>query len=75
MNFLAIFKSSNVISIKKEDNLFIVEVENENDKQKIYKSKSLFFSNSLLSFVDIFGNIPKEVIEARKKKSELQKSH
>ena len=65
--FSTIFKSSNVISIKKEDNLFIVEVENENDKQKIYKSKSLFFSNPLLSFVDIFkGNIPKEVIEARK---------
>ena len=42
--FSTIFKSSNVISIKKEDNLFIVEVENENDKQKIYKSKSLFLA-------------------------------
>ena len=65
--FSTILKNSNVISIKKEDDLYFVKAESREGEQNIYKSRSLFFSNPLLSFVDIFeGNIPEEVIKARK---------
>ena len=67
-NNATIKKSIFVTKVKKENNKFIIQCTNSEGDIEEFSSESLFFSNPLLDFVDIFdANKPKEIIESRNK--------
>ena len=67
-NNATIKKSIFVSKVKKENNKFIVQCKNTVGEIEEFSSESLFFSNPLLDFIDIFDtNKPKEIIESRNK--------
>ena len=67
-NNATIKKSIFVSKVKKENNKFIVQCKNAEGEIEEFSSESLFFSNPLLDFIDIFDtNKPKEIIESRNK--------
>ena len=67
-NYATIKKSIFVSKVKKENNKFIVQCKNAKGEIEEFSSESLFFSNPLLDFIDIFDTSkPKEIIESRNK--------
>ena len=67
-NNATIKKSIFVSKVKKENNKFIVQCKNAEGEIEEFSSESLFFSNPLLDFIDIFDtNKPREIIESRNK--------
>ena len=67
-NYATIKKSIFVSKVKKENNKFIVQCKNAEGEIEEFSSESLFFSNPLLDFIDIFDTSkPKEIIESRNK--------
>ena len=67
-NNATIKKSIFVSKVKKENNKYIVQCKNAEGEIEEFSSESLFFSNPLLDFIDIFEtNKPREIIESRNK--------